>query len=151
MSLQASGMSSAAFDALNSRWHDRGSQALTAVAETLSSLQVALGNALTEIYEWKARLVVAVGLVDMGLTVEYVGTLGVGAQVEHVGGGVLRAELRHRLESLLDGLEQRLVAIVVDGTPLHDIQGRVAAELQNLLTEMIDDAGAGAGNFVGSL
>lgn len=147
--LEQSGISSSAFDALNSRWHDRGGQALVALATTLSNLADTLGRALTEIYEWKARLVVAVGLADMGLTIYYVGTLGVGALAEHAGGGVLRAELRHRLESMVDQLEAKLISAVIDGTPLKSLQSRVAGELQKLIDEVIDTAGAAAGSYVG--
>lgn len=149
--LQRSGISSEAFDALNDRWHARGGHALVELANTLSGLQDALGKALTEIYEWKARLVGALGLADMVLTVEYVGTLGAGALLEHVGGGVARAELRHRLESLVDGIEAKLISLVVDGTPLKSLQSRVAGELQKLVDEVIDDAGAAAGSFAGGL
>lgn len=149
--LQKSGISSAAFDVLYSRWHDRGSQALVALASTLSNLRQVLGNVLAQIYEWKGRLAVTVGLADMGLTVEYVATLGLGALAERAGGGVAKAELRHRLESLLDDLEAKLVSITIDGTPLHDLQSRVAVELQKMLDEVIDDAGAAAGSYAGSV
>jgi hypothetical protein len=149
--VQKSGISSTAFTALNDRWHQRGSKALVDLAQTLGGFRDGLGKVLVEIYEWKARLVGAVGLADMGLTVLYVGTGGLAALADHAGGGIAQAELKRRLESLLDDLEGKLVSLVIDGTPLHNLQDRVAQELQKIVSEIIDDSGQAVGRVVAGI
>lgn len=149
--LQNSGISSAAFDALNVRWHGRGLNAIQAVADTLEKLARGLDMAQREILQWKANLVIAVGLVDAGLTIEYVGTFGAGAVVNRLGRRVAGAEIRHKLEGLVDELEGKLLTLVIEDTPLKDIQDRVEKELQKLLEEAIDTVGTSAGTYAGSL
>jgi hypothetical protein len=146
--VQSSGISSTAFDALYDRWHQRGSAALIGLADTLGSLQEALGRALVDIYEFKSHLVAAVGLADMGLTIEYVASGGIAALGSHLGIGVGKAEIRRKLENLLDDVEGKLVRLVIDGTPLSDLQTRVAQELQKIIDETIDDSGQAVGQFV---
>jgi hypothetical protein len=146
--VQKSGISSTAFDALYNRWHQGGSNALVSLALTLGGLRDALGKALVEIYEWKARLVGAVGLADMGLTIEYVASGGLAALGNHIGLGVGKAEIRRKLENMLDEIEGKLVSLVIDGTPLHDLQARVAQELQKIVDEIIDDSGQAVGQYV---
>lgn len=149
--LQGSGISSAAFDALHDRWAGRGVKALDAIAGTLGAIAHGLDQARVEILQWKARLVLAVGLADMGLTIEYVATGGIGYLADQIGYRVGVGEIRHKLEGLVDELEGKLVALVIDGTPLKDIQSRVEAELQNLLEEVIETAGSVAGDYAGSM
>lgn len=143
-----SGISSDAFDALYTRWNAGGNQALKELRQTVGSVRNALAEVLVDIYQWKVRVVEALGAIDAGLTAYYVATLGVGAVLDRAAAHVLKAQLKSRLNALVDEFEGRLISMLVDGTPLSTLQQRIADDLQRVLTSAIDEAGATTGDYV---